>query len=80
MELKIQIVGLHYNNTILSSNLVIPIWKVLWLFLLNINISGLLNEFMISFRIIEFTIKENLKKWHKMINLQYDNVIIFNQF
>jgi hypothetical protein len=80
MELKTQIVGLHYNNTILSSNLVIPIWKVLWLFLLNINISGLLNEFMISFRIIEFTIKENLKKWHKMINLQYDNVIIFNQF
>jgi len=80
MELKTQLVGLHYNNTILFSNLVIPISKVLWLFLLNINIFELSNEFVISFRMIEFTIKENVKKWHKMINLQYANLIIFNQF
>jgi hypothetical protein len=80
MELKTQLVGLHYNNTILSSNLVVAIWKVLWLVLLNINIFELLNEFVISFRIIEFTIKGNVKKWHKMISLQYANLIIFNQF
>ncbi len=80
MELKTQLVGLHCHNTILSSNLVFPTWKVLWLVLLNINIFEILNEFVISFRIIEFTIKENMKKWRKRINLQYANLIIFNQF
>jgi len=38
--------------------------KVLWLFLLNINIFELSNEFVISFWMNEFTIKENTKLGH----------------
>jgi hypothetical protein len=69
-ELKTQLVGLHYNNAILSCNLVVPISKGFMVILLDIYNFELLNEFVISFGIIEFTIKENVKKRCKMINLQ----------